>query len=58
MLEDLFDDSYVDRKVLEYEDRKLGSGEIGYIGNGKRIRKKYKEDKEKENGRRKQNNGN
>lgn len=58
MLEDLFDDSYVDRKVLEYEDRKLGSGEIGYIGNGKRIRKKYKEDKEKENGRRKQNKGN
>lgn len=48
MLEDLFDDSYVDRKVLEYEDRKLGSGEIGYMGNGKRIRKKYKEDKEKE----------
>ena len=58
MLEDLFDDSYVDRKVLEYEDRKLGSGEIGYIGNGKRIRKKYKEDKEKENGKGKQNKGN
>ena len=59
MLEDLFDDSYVDRKVLEYEDRKLGSGEIGYMGNGKRIRKKYKEDKEKEeNGKGKQNKGN
>ncbi len=56
MLEDLFDDSYVDRKVLEYEDKKLGSGEIGIIGNGKRIRKKYKEDKEKENGKGKQNN--
>lgn len=58
MLEDLFDDSYVDRKVLEYEDRKLGTGEIGYMGNGKRIRKKYKEDNEKENGKGKQNKGN
>lgn len=56
MLDDLFDESYVDRKVLEYEDRKLGSGEIGIIGNGKRVRKKYKEDKEKEeNGREKEN---
>lgn len=58
MLEDLFDDSYVDRKVLEYEDKKLGGGEIGIIGNGKRIRKKYKEDKEKENEREKQSKGN
>ena len=48
MLDDLFNESYVDKKRLEYEDRKLGSGEIGYIGNGKRVRKKYKEDKEKE----------
>lgn len=51
-MDGLFDESYVDRKRLEYEDRKLGSGEIGIIGNGKRVRKKYKEDKEKEeNGR-------
>ena len=57
-MDGLFDESYVDRKVLEYEDRKLGNGEIGYIGNGKRIRKKYKEDKEKENGKGKQNKGN
>lgn len=56
MLEDLFDDSYVDRKVLEYEDKKLGSGEIGIIGNGKRIRRNYKEDKEeKENEREREN---
>ena len=56
MLDGLFDESYVDRKRLEYEDRKLGSGEIGIISNGKRIRKKYKEDKEKEeNGREKEN---
>lgn len=47
-MDDLFDESYVDRKRLEYEDRKTGNGEIGIIGNGKRIRKKYKEDKEKE----------
>lgn len=57
-MDGLFDESYVDRKRLEYEDRKLGNGEIGYIGNGKRIRKKHKEDKEKENGKGKQNKGN
>ena len=53
---DLFDESYVDRKLLEYEDRKLGSGEIGIIGNVKRVRKKYKEDKdEEENGKEREN---
>ena len=55
-MNDLFNESYVDRKLLEYEDRKLGSGEIGIIGNGKRVRKKYKEDKEKEeNGKEREN---
>lgn len=51
-MDELFDESYVDRKRLEYEDRKLGDGEIGIIGNGKRIRRNYDEDNgREENGR-------